>query len=402
MKKLALLILLPLILTACDDTEDDEQTEAEAKAQLLSEYRSAIPSSKQLLSSATTDFGTSAQLSASNLRPQSAGDAIYPQHAIAIAESINHVVDDMIKAIEQVVALPPTQHDSKEKQFIWGPWDYDEGYGKAIVYIQENGLEEDGSEPDFKYSYAFARVDTDGDLDKSKIVIWGGATPDPDNDELGVGITLWDFEANNAFETEYNPTPSIGPEQGRFVSVYGHTEEADDNEFVFNYSVFRNVIFETGGSPLDTEVFYGKFIDTDGSELGDAGNSVSFMDWVITADLCDDADHCFDEKDSSTTGDNETMRIQMAFFNDGKGRAEASLSGGELATDIAAVECWDALLESDYFSVNGETVRGDAAACSPVFDNTLSDLNIPTLDDIDAEDREDIICSAENGVENCN
>ncbi len=95
------------------------------------------------------------------------------------------------------------------------------------------------------------------------------------------------------------------------------------------------------------------------------------------------------------------MRVHLAFFNDGKGRAEANLSGGDLSTSNDVIECWDALFEQDYLFFNGVDLVGSVSACSPVFDHSLTDLDIPAIGDIDADDRADMICVAENGLEGC-
>ncbi|HBA34189.1 MAG TPA: hypothetical protein DCZ12_08665 [Gammaproteobacteria bacterium] len=397
MKKIALIGLIALALGACSDSEENNDTQNYSASQLQT-YKAAIPKSSRLSVNAEQSLS---RANSTQVQPQAVGDAIYPAFAVTVASSINNTVTSLIEGLEHIVSLPPTLFDSDEKKFIWGPWDNEDGYGKVLVYIQENDQEDDGSDPEFQYSYALARMAADGDLEKSAVVIWGAATPDTEDENHGAGVTLWDFEANNAFENAYNPSPDIGHEQGRFISFYKYDEEAGDGEYLINYSVFRNVVFEEGQPPANNEVFYGRFVDTDGSELGSPGNSVGFMDWVITADLCDSDGACFDNKDTSNISEDETMRVHLAFFNDGKGRAEANLSGGDLSTSNDVIECWDALFEQDYLFFNGVDLVGSVSACSQVFDHSLTDLDIPAIGDIDADDRADMICVAENGLEGC-
>src|SRR5690606_14309540 len=122
--------------------------------------------------------------------------------------------------------------------FVWGPYPDEIGYSAA--YIRDT----EATGEDLRYHFAFVRG-ASNDLATLTPVIWGGATPDPDNDDHGVGVTMWDFTANRAFAEEHDP--SFDPadhDSGRFVALYGAGPDQDDpaSELSFVVAVFRDFV----------------------------------------------------------------------------------------------------------------------------------------------------------------
>ncbi len=389
------ILLTTTALVACGGAADPAEADGENNTEgtesarydmtLLEEYRAALPESDQVTAVVP---GSEASPNALTMM----GDAELAGLALASARDINTPAKAIVVLLRAITKIPPTLYDSQKKEFVWGPWDNEDGYGKALVYIRENP-----ADADFHYSYAFVRMDG-ADLATASPVIWGGATPDPDDEKVGVGVTLWDFEANRAFEQEYDPDydPDAIRDHGRFAMVYGAGRgENDDGSFKFNVAVFRNFVSKDNpeAQPADLDYYFGQF-------RGDDGNDLGFVDWSLDANLCEaDSATCFQ---TAAEGELETLNLRAAFFNRGIGRAEALVSGGDLTNSVGVVECWDQDIDRTYMSVSddGEMVAEEGECIAP-FGETLEDLGIPTLQDVDPDVLAKMDCVATNGIAAC-
>lgn len=387
MKKLIIAGLLSsasLLGCATDDPDPQGPPPADnIDQQLLAEYRAALPSMGALEATAPESSASALR----RLRPEVGQPAELPNGSYDIAIGINTAVSGIIELMDIVVAQPPTIFNSDTKEFVWGPYPNDEGIGYVAAYIRDAGDDED-----FRFHYALVRG-IDNDIANMVPVIWGGATPDPDNDDHGVGVTLWDFEANRAFEEEHNPDyDQLTLDQGRFVALYAKgLDENDSNaEVAFVLAAFRNFVpkDEPGNEPANLDYFYGRFTNE--------GISVDFLDWEAAFDVSEPAD-----------GVAENVGVRMAFLNEGTGRAEADASGGSLADNesVQLVECWDAAIDQSYLQIQrqvdgapAETVELGAAEDCALFQPTLSELGVPSLDDVDPELRNALQQVAETGV----
>lgn len=374
MKNLALFLVFPLLSTACG------QDETGYDAALLEQYRNAVPK-RSTLSAATPE----------NKSGRAVGDpAMYPHEAGPLAIGINGAVGGIISLMEQIVSLEPTLYNAETQEFIWGPWPNDNDFGTVLAYIRKMPEGED-----FQYVYALLRG-VDNNVAAMSPVIWGGATPDPEDEEDGVGVTLWDFEANEAFAEANDPDYATKAfDRGRFVAIYaaGPSEDNPDDRMTWVVSVFRDWVPEhqAGGEPIDLDYLYGKFEDASESL------TLDFFDFAITADIHEPADNMPLQEDVS---------IRMAFLNGGWGRAEANAVGGELGDGeyVDVVECWDEALARQYvnfdFVLDGgkgsytEPDQGLPGLCVipdgqgnmvPFFASSLDELGIPRLADIDAD-----------------
>ena len=329
---------------------------------LLAQYRAAVPSEAQIMASSPK-----AQSGAKVGDP-----AVYPSGSAEIALGINGSIEYIVKTLEFIVSIEPTVYNSDTKEFFWGPYKSDDGFGTIAAYIKDAGEGED-----FRYHYAILRG-KDNDVAGLVPVIWGGANPDPDAKEHGSGITMFDFEANHAFETANNPNGANMPlDRGRFVAVYGKND-TDKGELTLVFAALRGFVSKDkpDAMPGDLDYLYGR--------LDDGTNRVDFIDWKSTFDVHEDPAKALPED----------VGVRLAFVNEGQGRAEAQASGGDLASGQVAdaVECWDGALAQSYLSFttstngaeDGSVSEGDLASCG-LFQASLSELGVPALADVPAE-----------------
>jgi hypothetical protein len=362
----------------CTLAEEDESYDAA----LLQQYRSALPTTERLASGVPTPGNQSGALALE-------ADSEIARLAIEAAVNVNVPAVQMVLVLKIITDLPPTLYDSETREFVWGPWPSDDGVGNVVAYIRENDAGDD-----FQYSYAFARL-MDQDIATAEPVIAGGASPDPDDPDLGVGVTLWDMQMNNAFDAANDPDfdPDAPRDQGRVAMLYGAGSEGGE-DYTFNVAVLRDFVAEDaepGAQPADAEIFYGR-TRVDGVPL-------NFLDWVIEGDVCDaTVDSCF-ENDAVDDAD-ETFAFSAAFLGTA-GRGEAQISGGDLTSELALVECWDTMLETTYLSVDDGTTSITEGSCGGNEDVTLAESGVPTLDQIDADLMDALDCVASNGFRAC-
>jgi hypothetical protein len=384
MKKRGCLLFLPAVCLACgaeDQAVGDDYTSA-----TLAAYRRAIPEQERLVA---TEPGV-AQTGALTR----AGDAVLAAYGVQFARSVNRPVRALVSALRALSELEPSSFDLAARRFVWGPWQNERGVGKVALVITQN-------EADADFQYSFVLVRTPGDaIDAGTPVILGGATPDPSDPELGVGVVLWDVEANRDFETDNGgETDSAG--RGRFVTAFGH-DAAEEGELYFNLAAFRGFVpgdAEAGeeAEPVDVDYFYGGFQGTDGTDI-------DFVDSDIFANVCGDStESCFG---SAATPSPEIERFEYGayFVNRGLGRAEVHLSEGDLTAPAHFVECWNPALTRTSFQVetSGAMVETlENGSCSAPADQSAAELGLPTLDDIDRGLLSLMSCAAENGAIGC-
>lgn len=387
MKRLALLTTLALPLLACGNADS---TDTNYSASELSRYKAALPSASQL---------TAATPAASAVRATATSD--FPQMAKSAVKDINGVVAGIIDLMRAIVELTPTVYNSDTHEFVWGPWNNDNDFGQVAVYIKEqlpltkpatgcpSGYAEKPAgtcTPDFHFVYALARG-VGNDMATYTPVIWGGANPDATNPDFGTGVTLWDFEANYTFAVANDPGYATKDfARGRFVALYGKGASTNANDpagstFAFNVAVFSKFVPQDKPNiaGIDAEYFYGFYKGA--FQLG-------FVNFHTQSDVDHDA-----------SGDPEDLTVRIAYLPDtGVGRAEADIAcptgttcslPGPTSSVGHATECWDASLGKLYANLTYNTwslttpVGATPADCGAPFQNTLTDLNVPSLSGID-------------------
>lgn len=379
-KGLCAFTIISTFAAACGDDNSD--------AERLARFRSALPTTEQLSAPHPSDAGGNA-----------VGDpALYPIVVLPAVIGINVGLGLMVGILRFVTSLPPTSYDEDEKQYIWGPFDNNDGVGKVAVTVQEQDEGED-----FRYFYAMFRVMEGATNDALTPVIFGGANPGAG--DHGSGVMVIDFEASRAFEDTHDPGHGMTMDAGRIAAVFAKGYEDDvsnpgvgQNEAAFVLAIFNDFLpkNDPGGTPVDLEYFFGGYNDVIG------GNRVAFLDMDV-----DGVD-----TDVPADGMNEDLDINMVFLNQGAGRSEASVTGGTLGTGLGtAVECWDNDIERLHLDLNGTPEGGGSwsyaegleSDCLAPFDQSLSTLGLPTLATLEAEDTDDVFftmrCVTEQGVQ---
>jgi hypothetical protein len=319
-------------------------------------------------------------------------DAYFPSQTVPMAREINGAIVNIIDLVEQIVAIEPTFWDSEKQEYVWGPWDKDdsalEGDTNAF-WIKDNGAD---TTEDFRYIYALVRG-MGNDLATMTPILWGGANPDPDNEDFGNGVILWDLEANAEFELAHDPD-YVEVEQGRFAAIYSRGEAEDNPENVMTWVVatFHDFIasdMDPSEGAMNLDYLYGRH---ESSEM-----NIDFLNFEMIANI-DDED---DEPDKT---DLETLNIKLGFIDRGRGAAEALVTGGDIAEGeyIEAFECWNASIVRlyyllEYIQSGGNRVEleteGDPSVCQDV------DLSfIPDFDDLDSGMLDALYYVTANGI----
>lgn len=342
----------------------------------LAVYRNALPTRARL------EAGQATASTATLLGEP----ALYPRASSDIILGINGTVGLTVDLLDLITSLPPTYYNSDTLEFVWGPYPNDDfGYGAA--YIRDAG---EGA--DFRYEYAFLRG-ASNDVATLTPIVYGGATPDPLNEDHGVGVTVWDMTAADAFDAQYDP--NYDPEEaesGRFAALFAAGPDEDDpnNEVAVVVAVFRDAIFADSEDslPVDLDYLYGH---VDGPE-----HNFDFVD--IEADV---------DVDEPRDGVAERIGIRMAFLDGGTGRAEADAIGGSLTSgqSYSVVECWDTSINQTFISGNvsedGISTEVHALGVSEdcgYFDQELDDMGVPRLEDVDADLLDALDQAASNGL----
>jgi len=401
---ISLSILIPLALvSACDRGQptavvedrdrvpDITQEETDPySAAMLETYKAALPKLSLL----------EAPSPQSDMQAQLGNPATYPAIAAPQVRAVNEQVRGLVDMLEAITALPPTVYNSDTLEFVWGPWENDDTAlqgDNVLAYIKDNG-----AGADHRYSYAFVRG-MGNDVATYQPVIWGAMNPGPD-DDTGNGLVLFDFEANKLFEDAHNPSVSADLTRGRFAIAFGRGESDDGSGAMVTIvlSTFRDFLPDgQAGDVVDMDQLYGHVAGVD-------GNTVDFVSILAAADITPD-----DAANSAL----EDIDLRLAFLNGGLGRAEAIASGGDLTSDtgesvVLATECWDGLIARTYLDVAAEgeiaadmpdgriTIEreGEPELCGPIFNNTLADLSIPSIDDVDSALLEALENVAANGL----
>ena len=199
-------------------------------------------------------------------------------------------------------------------------------------------------------------------------------------------MVLYDFDAHMEFELEHNPDPAqmVG---GRFVVAFGRHVDGD-NSATHVVSVFRNFQPGDAETPISFEQFYGRY--SKGETLDAPGYTVDFADANLHANV-------YPEPGDGSA--DEDISIRVALIDEGYGRGQAFIEGGDLDTansTLHGVECWDQFVARAYYRTDVEgDLAGEAGVltleeegdfetgCPLILATDLEDLEIPTLDDVD-------------------
>ncbi|QQR91362.1 MAG: hypothetical protein IPJ88_06455 [Myxococcales bacterium] len=342
-------------------------------------------------------------------------DALIPPVAIGVATDINTQVAALLSSLKTITDTPPTFYDSETNEYLWGPFNNDDSELKddtIAVYIRDKGEDIGLQDEDLRYEYALLRG-MSRDLSTMEPVIWGGHTPDPNNEDYGQGAILYDLQANLAWEDQYNPGHGNLAE-GRFAVAYVKQREAtgqsssENADLTIVVGAFRN--FVPGPEDWEDSAQKPDAIDAEylwGGVKTDAGESFSFINVNVNGNI-------FPFEDPSTGSTEENFGILAAFATNGVGRGRLDVYGDDVTaayganTFLEGQECWDTLLERTYFGIESvnqsdSNDRTDIASEGNENDCEQSILlsDIPDLDGLEQEGADllnALVDLAENGV----
>ena len=376
--------------------DDEDLNDDEYDPDTLTRYRKALPARAQL--EAKAPEGPDGM----GLVLGETADAV--QFVQEPVHGINGAVGGVLDMLEAVTATEPTLYDSEKGEFLWGPYDNDDSpvIGDTVaVWIVDNG---EDAEEDFRYHYAFARG-MGNDLASMVPVIFGGAEPDANNEDYGAGITLYDLEANRVFS---DANGGLAQGQGRFVALYAKGEDENEagTDVTWVVAAFRNFIGDDEAANGEAEAanFNHLFGHVDGAD----GTELDFVSIDALGDL-------HQNEDDADGEELEFLSIDVVAVNQGIGRGEILIAGGDLDDDNApvnagfSVECWDGAVARTYYDLNylngqvivhdDEQSEGDISGCEGPFQATIEDLGIPTLDSIDQDLFAGLDALASNGLQ---
>lgn len=316
--------LLPLAALGCG-VDDPTGLELDYDHGTLSEYRNALPSEERLVVAVPT--------AASDGSMQYANPAaVLAGQGVLFARGVNETARDIAHTLHTLAAEAPDSYSPTRERFRWGPWRNPTGRGEMALEIRRT------PEAEHELSYELARQMPDRP-ETRVVVLWGAGTPDREDPTRSSGYTALDLDANTAFELDNGGSREALIGQGRFVIAYGHTLRADASVH-FNLAAFRGFIPPSEGSdselmPVSVDHFYGRVAEP-------SGTVVDFLQASIEQDLCDAApESCFESEPGSHP---ERLAFGEFFVDSGLGRADVSLSGGDLANQLQLSECWNASL----------------------------------------------------------
>lgn len=352
----------------------------------LERYIAALPDTEAVLAEEPSVQTPTSALS-------SGQPAVFARHGIDFTRAVNQPAIELTSLLRVLTRLPPSRFDEVERQFTWGPWAHPNGTGYLTLWVRENV----GSSA-FQYSYALVRSPGRESGDGTSVIV-GGASLNGTVSAAGLGVTLWDLDANLEFELAQDPGVELRQfGAGRYAMLYGHSD-SNRTQSHFNIATFRDFAPpDTGGGPVErhtVDYFYGRFRNDSGL--------IHFVDSDLTGDFCDaEPARCFESNEVEDAS--ERYRYQAAYVRGDGGRAEVLVRDGDLSEPVGMTECWNERLTRTSLEVNKqqattETVPG--GACAGVAAQPLEQLGVPTLDDVDVEILRHLGCLAERGLVGC-
>jgi len=365
----ALRWLLPMTAVACVG-RDETIVELNYDHGTLAAYRSAIPTEERLVAGVPT-------AAAEGMLGAADPAAVLADQGVVFARGINQTARDVARTLQTLVDERPDHFDADGQEFVWGPWRSPSGPGEVLLSIRR-----EATSLDFEYSYALVR-EMPGEPHTRTAVVWGGANPDQQNPERSTGLTAWDLDANAAFEAAHGEGAELDPAvgQGRFGMVHGYALRSADSVF-FNRATFRDFVAPAASAasvraPVSVDHFYGRVAEP-------SGTVVDFLHAEIDRDLCgSNPASCFGSLAETSAA--ERFVFGEFVVDSGSGRAEVLLSGGDLSSQVALTECWNASLTRTSYQLRsdeGAVQMMPSATCPGRAAQSSEELGLPTPDDV--------------------
>lgn len=226
-----------------------------------------------------------------------------------VTEHVNGLIAYILGTVSFVVATQePRWSDTEANVAVWGP------YSDSGLDPVETGLwvkaEDDGS-----YSWAIFQVPNGGDIETDAVIVVAG--------EVDAGATR--DVASGAFVADFTTAASLDPAVG-LTGAFA-VEYAYDEDGVVASAGFQEYGAADRGERIDALYAYAQ--DWEGAGTMD-------LAWL---------------DDLNVTGTDELLTMRSRWQADGQGRADATISGGDLGVEaVMASECWGTDFATSYWS----------------------------------------------------
>lgn len=328
------LLLVPLV--ACDTpTGVDEDlgavTAEELEAALPTADMLKVPYPGATDKSSGTAMGKMAVSSQASCQDATNEEtAFFYQHGCQVIHYVNGVVDDVMNLLNVALDHPPTHQGGGV--YIWGPFSPKAGV-TAMFGMQKN---EDGT---ISYKLDAKRSE---DPDSAYLTVLRG--------HIEEGVSL-DQNVGN-FDISYDNIQAVDPAAG-----VGGTASFDYDSLGNQTGVHAELRDILGGDGLRHQAVVSYYVNADSS---------GEMWYGFTDDLV-----VSDTPSADGTPVMETAKVHDRWLSDGQGRADATITGGDLGEQVGHVsECWDADYLDVYAAASWAGQSGDPDLCvfeSPQF-----------------------------------
>ena len=249
-----------------------------------------------------------------------------------LAEELNGLTLSVLRVAEFITAEPPS--DRGEGHRLWGP-DYSPLYDVSYeLYVEEVEASR------FEYELAVA-AGVESELDR--VLLDGGYS----GAALGDGSGRFTLDLDAAGDVL--PGVFAPPRHGGSVTV---AHRIAPGELEVGIDLAATEVDDAAGAPLQIAGQYAFVEDAAGGQL------------------------CFDAAMDVFGGSGvEDLFVVARWQADGAGRADGSLGGGEVGSEVQFVECWDGDGMRVYWYDSGGQVEGTPADCV-IDDNGSPDLEL--------------------------
>lgn len=243
----------------------------------------------------------------------------YAQTLAQVTEQANQGVGDVLSLVEMLTGLPPSHIDTPASMAIWGPFVLDGT--EARLVIQEN--------TDESLRWGIQLRDPDEERDWTDALLGHvepGATP-----ETSTGHFTVDFAAAEALQ--------LGEDLSGQVDVqYGLRRAGATTDITFEG------LGETATVPVQGTIHFDH-------DRGQGGQMVTTLD---------------DNVDGSESAATERVTLRARWADDGAGRSDARITGGDFGeTEHAETECWSSLRTVVFYANTYEEVSdGEEGLCT--------------------------------------
>lgn len=308
-----LVATLAVLFVACGPLPDaDEFRNASPSRQGID---IKVPAGNGQALSAEGEYGTQAQALLGERAP-------WYTLTRSITVMVNGGTAWVLNLCEEIVKFDPTTLE--EDRAIWGP---------HTDPLSPNTMKFTVTRADEGYDYALEAKPKDADDSAYVKLIFGHHVP---------GAT--DKEGHGTFTVDWDAAQTL-PEKGEDVGKADFAYERNADLDVTIGVAFKQVRDDETGQLVDADYAFSQINGGQGS-----------FEFVVRKDMTDLPNN---------TAALERFAVKSRWMNDGAGRCDVKVNGGDLTTDITLSECWgSSFLETYYADSLGLTAtQGEESAC---------------------------------------